>query len=722
MLNYLNQQFGNYRLMHLIGQGGFAEVYLGEHVYLKSRAAIKVLYMRLSSDDFDAFLKEGQIIAGLQHPHIIRILDFGVQPNPGGTGGGVPFLVMDYAPNGTLRQHHPRGLPLPLASILSYVKQIASALQYAHERKLIHRDIKPENILLGPTGDILLSDFGIAMIAQTASQQSTRGMVGTVAYMAPEQLQGKPRFASDQYSLGVVVYEWLCGERPFHGSFNEIAAQHVLLSPPPLREKVPELSPALEEVVLTALAKDPQQRFANVQAFAHALEQASQRASSRVVLPPTEIRLRSQPAPPATSIAANWSSQSVRPTEIVAPANPSAMSIETVRPTEPITPTSRMSLPIEAVTSFGAGAPSTLAAMVSQTATGAPHPTREPVAPRESQPPKRGISRRTVVLGLAGLVAAGAGIAWFATSHPSLGTLLYTYRGHANSVNSVAWSPDGKYIVSGSEDSTAYVWDATTGDNVFSPHSGGSTIRAVAWSPDGKRIASAGDEGKVQVWDATNGKDVYTYLGHAFRVDAVAWSPDGRRIASGSFDGSIQLWDASTGGNILYCSGHSNSVYTVAWSPDGRRIASGSSDGSVRIWDASTGIYILIYSGHGRNRISAVAWSPGGQRIASGGYDHKVQVWDPATGDRLYTYSGHTSNALNAVPNVNTVAWSPSDGLRIASGGGDRTVQVWDAMNGGNVYIYRGHSGYVYTLAWSPNGQRIASAGADATVQVWQAR
>ncbi len=661
MLNYLNQQFGSYRLMHLIGQGGFAEVYLGEHVYLKSRAAIKVLYMRLSSDDFDAFLKEGQIIAGLQHPHIIRILDFGVQPNPGGTGGGVPFLVMDYAPNGTLRQHHPRGLPLPLASILSYVKQIASALQYAHERKLIHRDIKPENILLGPTGDILLSDFGIAMIAQTASHQSTRGMVGTVAYMAPEQLQGKPRFASDQYSLGVVVYEWLCGERPFHGSFNEIAAQHVLLSPPPLREKVPELSPALEEV-------------------------------------------------------------SVRPTEIVAPANPSAMSIETVRPTEPITPTSRMSLPIEAVTSFGAGAPSTLAAMVSQTATGAPHPTREPVAPRESQPPKRGISRRTVVLGLAGLVAAGAGIAWFATSHPSLGTLLYTYRGHANSVNSVAWSPDGKYIVSGSEDSTAYVWDATTGDNVFSPHSGGSTIRAVAWSPDGKRIASAGDEGKVQVWDATNGKDVYTYLGHAFRVDAVAWSPDGRRIASGSFDGSIQLWDASTGGNILYCSGHSNSVYTVAWSPDGRRIASGSSDGSVRIWDASTGIYILIYSGHGRNRISAVAWSPDGQRIASGGYDHKVQVWDPATGDRLYTYSGHTSNALNAVPNVNTVAWSPSDGLRIASGGGDRTVQVWDAMNGGNVYIYRGHSGYVYTLAWSPNGQRIASAGADATVQVWQAR
>ena len=117
-----------------------------------------------------------------------------------------------------------------------------------------------------------------------------------------------------------------------------------------------------------------------------------------------------------------------------------------------------------------------------------------------------------------------------------------------------------------------------------------------------------------------------------------------------------------------------------------------------------------------------MAWSPGGQRIASGGYDHKVQVWDPATGDRLYTYSGHTSNALNAVPNVNTVAWLPSDGLRIASGGGDRTVQVWDAMNGGNVYIYRGHSGYVYTLAWSPNGQRIASAGADTTVQVWQAR
>jgi serine/threonine protein kinase len=681
VLNYLNQQFGNYRLMHLIGQGGFAEVYLGEHVYLKSRAAIKVLYMRLSSDDFDAFLKEGQIIAGLQHPHIIRILDFGVQPNPGGTGGGVPFLVMDYAPNGTLRQHHPRGLPLPLASILSYVKQIASALQYAHERKLIHRDIKPENILLGPTGEMLLSDFGIAMIAQTASQQSTRGMVGTVAYMAPEQLQGKPRFASDQYSLGVVVYEWLCGERPFHGSFNEIAAQHVLLAPPPLREKVQELSPAIEEVVLTALAKDPQQRFANVQAFARALEQACQSAPSRVVLPPTEIRPRSQPTPPATPIAANWSSQSARPTEIVAPANPSARSIETVRPTEPITPASRMSLPIEAITSFGAGTPTTLAAMASQTAAGAPHPTREPVVAREPQPPKRGISRRTVVLGLAGLVAASAGIAWFATSHPALGTLLYTYRDHASGVNSVAWSPDGKYIVSGSDDSTVQVWDATTGHSDLPYYSGGGTIHAVAWSPDGKRIASAGDEGKVQVWDATNGKDVYAYSGHV-----------------------------------------PSAVYAVAWSPDGRRIASGSSDGSIWIWDASTGIPILPYPGHGRHHVSAVAWSLDGQRIASGGYDHTVQIWDPATGDRLYTYSGHTSNALNAVPNVNTVAWSPSDGLRIASGGGDRTVQVWDAMNGGNVYIYRGHSGYVFTLAWSPDGQRIASAGTDTTVQVWQAR
>ena len=283
MVSRIGQQLGSYRILQLLGQGGFAEVYLGEHVYLKTQAAVKVLQTRLSgSEDLESFLTEARTIAHLSHPNIVRVMDFGVDNE-------TPFLVMDYAPNGTLRQKHPKGSRLPLPTVVTYIKQIADALQYAHDEKLIHRDIKPENMLLDRRNTILLSDFGIALVAQSSRYQSTQDVIGTVAYMSPEQIQGKPRPASDQYSLAIVVYEWLSGDRPFHGSFTELCTQHMFASPPPLHEKLASISPDVEQVVTIALSKEPKQRFGNVQAFANALEHASQKpekASKPVPTPP----------------------------------------------------------------------------------------------------------------------------------------------------------------------------------------------------------------------------------------------------------------------------------------------------------------------------------------------------------------------------------------------------------------------------------------------------
>src|SRR5260370_5457995 len=160
MADRVGQQLGNYRLIQLLGEGGFAEVYLGEHIHLGTQAAIKVLHTQLTSNDMDKFSFEARTVARLVHPNIVRVLEFGIE-------GKTPFLVMDYASNGTLRQRHPRGTKLPVNLVVSYVKQIADALQYAHEEKLIHRDIKPENMLLGRRNEILLSDFGIAVVAQS---------------------------------------------------------------------------------------------------------------------------------------------------------------------------------------------------------------------------------------------------------------------------------------------------------------------------------------------------------------------------------------------------------------------------------------------------------------------------------------------------------------------------------------------------------------------------
>jgi serine/threonine protein kinase len=246
MADRVGQQLGNYRLVALLGQGSYAQVYLGQHVRLPLQVAIKVLHSHLTGREAHHFQQEAETIARLAHPSIVRILDYDVQ-------AGVPFLVMDYAPNGSLRRRYPKGTVIPLPQIVSYVKQIAAGLHYAHDQKVIHRDVKPENILVGRHEEMLLSDFGLAALAHSSASLSTQEAMGTLAYMAPEQIEGYPRAASDQYALGVMVYEWLCGSRPFEGSFSEVMGQHLSIPPPPLRERVQTIlrRPEVRLVTLT---------------------------------------------------------------------------------------------------------------------------------------------------------------------------------------------------------------------------------------------------------------------------------------------------------------------------------------------------------------------------------------------------------------------------------------------------------------------------------------
>jgi WD40 repeat protein/tRNA A-37 threonylcarbamoyl transferase component Bud32 len=686
MTDRIGQQFGNYLLIRFLGKGSFAEVYLGEHVYLKTQAAIKILQMRLAADNLDGFLNEARTIARLEHPHIVHVFDFGVKDT-------IPFLVMSYASNGTLRQRHPKDTTLSLATITFYIKQATDALQYAHDEKLIHRDIKPENLLLGRSNEILLSDFGLALVAQSSGDQSTQMFAGTVAYMAPEQIQGKPRPASDQYALGIIVYEWLSGARPFYGSLIELCTQHIYAPPPPLHEKVSGISPAVEEVVLTALAKDPRQRFASVRAFATALEQAAWQESPR--LKPVVV-VSPHPSTPTLSTPEPLH------TPVLTPSAPASLNTSVPDPAM---------LPVFATLTPSNSAASSLARFLSQ----------------------RRISRRLLLggLGLAGSVAAGGGIIWWILSQqsrvgqaqqgprPYVGQVLYIYRGHPDYVAAVTWSPYGKRIASGGADITVQVWDATTGGHVLIYRGHRDVPYSVAWSPDGQHIASGSADRTVQVWNATTGALIFTYQHHSDTVNAVAWSPDGKRIASASYDNTVQVWDATTGNTIVTYRGHNMAVSAVTWSPDDKHIASASLDHTVQVWDATNGSHILTYSGHS-SEVNAVTWSPDGKYIASGSgnfnkasADHTVQVWQVANGGHILTYSGHSAI-------VYAVAWSP-DGKHIASGSGDKTVQVWDATTGNHTLLYHGHSAIVYALAWSPDGQRIVSGGTDSTAQVWQA-
>lgn len=312
------QHLGNYQIRQVLGRGGFAEVYLGEHVYLGTRAALKVLTSPLDEHEAGAFQREARLLAGLVHPHIVRVLDFGIQE-------GLPFLVLDYAPGGSLRKLHPKGEQLPLATVIEYVSHIASALQSAHDQHLIHRDVKPENLLLGRDGQVLLSDFGIAVLTQSMRSAQIQQIVGTPTYMAPEQLQGRACQASDQYALGILAYEWLCGRPPFVGSPTEIAAQHCFASPPPLRDRMAFIPPRVEQVILQALAKDPAARYPSVAAFAEALSKAC--ASSAGVVPAKgSVSAPDSESPPVSLLPGQPVLSWKRPTQKAAPTSPARKS------------------------------------------------------------------------------------------------------------------------------------------------------------------------------------------------------------------------------------------------------------------------------------------------------------------------------------------------------------------------------------------------------------
>ena len=275
---------------------------------------------------------------------------------------------------------------------------------------------------------------------------------------------------------------------------------------------------------------------------------------------------------------------------------------------------------------------------------------------------------------------------------------------HDKAVNAVAWSPDGKRILTGSSDSTAYVWDATSGEKIrVLTHT--KAVNAVVWSPDGEYILTGSEDSKATVWDAESGGHLHT-LNHGERILSVSWLDKGRTIRTGSADGTIRLWNAETGDNVG-TDNHTRSIAAMAWSPDGKHILTASRNGIVDIWDGATGWHTrsLTYSGW----VTTVAWSSDGQYILTGSRNHTVRVWDATTGDRMLTLS-HSGW-------ITSVAWS-SDGRHILTGSDDRKAHAWDATTGHSTLTLT-HGASINAVAWSPDHTRILTGSSDHSALVW---
>jgi WD40 repeat protein len=721
------RQLGRFQLLGPVGQGSFGTVWRARDTELGRIVALKVSHASLLSSPqyVERFRREARAAAQLRHSNIVRLYEVV-------TLEGLPVLVSDFIDGVPLKDLlEVRRLTFQEAARL--VAEVAEALHYAHEQGLIHRDVKPGNLMIesapGPAGSALgkpiLVDFGLALRDEAEVVMTVEGqIIGTPAYMSPEQAAGQGHRVdrrSDVYSLGVVLYELLTGEKPFRGSKAMLLHQVLREEPRPPRRLNDRIPRDLETICQKAMAKEPARRYATAAAFAEDVRRFLLRE-------PIHAR-------PVGKVERLW--RWCRRNPAVSLLSGAAVFLL---------------LAGTAVSSYFAVQAHYGELRAQQGELRAQQGELRALEQAEQVRQEKLVSERRRYGTAITLAHQGWRAGQLALTHTILdaeeaqdrpGSLrgfewhylrrlccldLATWRGHQMPIRSLALSPDGRWLASAGRDRVVIVWDMAEGKEAFRLPGHTQPIYAVAFSPDGRRLASAtypdppdGDvPGEVLVWDFAGQRRDFALSGHRGGVRALAFSPDGRHLAlaGGTTGGSpwtaeVRVWDLGTRREAFALSGHERIALSVAYSPDGKRLATAGEDMTVRVWNtAAPKDHPLVLRGHAAP-IFCVAFSPDGKRLASCGWDKTVAIWDAATGAKLPPLVGH----LGA---VQSVSFSP-DGQSLASAGMDCIIKVWDTQTWKEKLALRGHTQRIYSVRFSPDGWRLVSAGDDRTVKVWDA-
>ncbi len=569
------------------------------------------------------------------------------------------YLAMRLVDGGSLDQRLRQG-PLPLTDVGRLFPQIASALTYAHNEGVVHRDLKPNNILLDKSGNPYLTDFGIAKLVQSSVAMTATGTVmGTPSYMSPEQWRGGTLDArADIYALGVMLYEMLTGKLPFIGETPFVLMyKHFDEVPPFVTTVNPGVPQSVDMVIHRAMAKDPADRYSSADEMAEDL--------AGVLAGQAPITIKRKPSDGSTS----------QPDTIVLGGD--ATEIPTQVPTVL-----------------------------------ADEPHRADV--------KVPTSRRTLLIALGLIVIVlVAGVVIYLATRPTSFHEIRRLEGHTDAVEAVTWSPDGSKLASGGDDNTIRIWNASSGETLFTLHGHNNTITALAWSPDGKKLASTSDDKTLRVWNPENGEPLATLTGDSSGGPRyLAWSKDSAKLAIGNDNGNVQLWDMSS--DPVTLRNEQGWITPVALSPDGTKIANGTAGNAIQLWDLTNRKLLDSFPAH-NDLVYFLAWSPDGSRLASASSDGTVRLWDMAGANHLalLTLNAHASG-------VNKVRWSPDGRYLVTSSGfinlggvDDPTVRIWDAETGKLLYTLEGHTKPVLDVAWSPDGTRLATVSFDTTVRIW---
>ncbi len=699
------KELGHYSLESLLGSGGMGDVYVAHdtRINLNRQVAVKVIKVeghtstQASKEAVRLYEREVQAIAFLDHPHILPLYDFGQELIDGNT---ILYLVMPYRVEGSLmawlskkqQSNHPL-LPQEVAKI---VQQAASALQHAHDKDIIHQDVKPANFLIrGETTppDLLLSDFGIARIGNATSSNISQAVRGTPLYMAPEQWEGQPVRATDQYALAVMTYEMLTGHPLFQGSPPNMMYHHINEMPLPPSQVNPALSSSIDLVLMRALAKEPYERFERIELFAQELINAS--PTDRLHNLPEVIEEASLGEENSITDLSLWNlPAAMEPTALQQKETPPTVQLESAdQPTLHIHITPKTSLP-----SVNAPYIDYKSAASSQTRF-MPH-LFALLYHKVAHIPKR---VQTIVAPTPTVIKRIAA-----------GTPLSIYNGHSSEVRSIAWSPDGNYVATAGNDETVQIWNPSNARRVSLCSGHSASVYAVHWASESSYLATASADKTVMLWTSGAGRRAFTYRAHTGAVYATAWSPDGQRLVSAGADRIVRLWDAQTHKDLVLYKAHEDWIRAITWSPDGRYVATASNDHTAHVWNATNGQLVVIYHGH-TDWVRSITWSPDGAFIATASNDQTVHIWNATNGHQFFVYRGHSTRWPGGVL---CVSWSP-DGKYLASSGEDLTVQIWNPGTGNEVLTYRRHSAPVNAIAWSPDSRIVATASNDKTAHTW---
>jgi len=741
-------QVGRFQIRSLLGKGAFGTVYRAHDPQLVREVALKVPHPALLDNPriLERFQREARALAGLRHPNIVPVFDVGCDQ-------GTHYLATGFLAGQTLGDAIDEG-KLTWEESAAIVQELAEALAYAHGRGIVHRDVKPDNVLLDRAGRPHLLDFGLATQQEAAEKLTHAGaIVGTPAYMPPEHAAGQPaepRPASDQYSLGVVLYELLTGHTPFNGPAN-IVLHNILNQAPPLPGSLrSDIPPELETICLKAMARQPEQRYPGCQELADDLRRWREGEPIRARQLKAWQRLgrwcRRRPAHLAlaavtvvclvlTAVLASFSAvslarskagvealrqqaqeQAERAGSAAATAREQAAQAEAdaeqTRQAEKRTEKANG----EVLRATEQAAEKTHEATLAlKEAEAKEKAGREELYQAHLRLARYWAERKDFVQARQWLVRQRPlseqvdlrEAKWFQLAdeiaYPP-GSLSQPSR-----VNAVAFSPDRMLLASAESNGTIQLLDVGTVRWSLTEHR--ADVWSIAFSPDGKMLASASADRTVLLRDVSTGKKITTLLGHTDTVYAVAFHPGGMMLVSGSADKSIKLWNVASGKNEATLQGHTDSVNAMAFNPEGTLLASASSDKSVRLWDPSTGKEIRTLGSH-TDRVYSLAFSPDGKTLASGGWDHTIKLWEVASGQNTSTFSGHTGS-------VHSVAFSP-DGQILASCSDDKTVRLWDVALGREAAVFLGHSGPVSSVAFRPDRKTLVSGSSDKTICLWE--